>query len=149
MLSTIINIKKYQWIENYYYFILNYNIIIEKILNYLYNNYHIILIIYFLLLYFILICLLCSNEINIKTNSNNKKITIEEDLINKNINILSVLTEEYKNNINELNNKYDIILIKNKEYFLINNIIYKINKIKGDIYGVYNEDSNKIIKLKK
>ena len=66
MLGITQFIKKYRWFESYNYLIINYNLMIEKIINYLYNNFHIILIIYFLLLYIILIFLICSNEINKK-----------------------------------------------------------------------------------
>ena len=148
MLDLTHFIKNYKWIENYSYLIMNYNLIIEKIINYLYNNYHIILIIYFLLLYIILIFLICSNEINEKYNSINKKNLFIDNNLTEKINILTDFIDEYKNN-NIQSNNYDIIIIKNKEYFLIDNIVYKINKIKGDIYGIYNENTYQIKKIKK
>jgi hypothetical protein len=37
------------------------------------------------------------------------------------------------------------ILIKDKEYILIDDFVYNINKVKGEIYGTYNKTTNKII----
>jgi hypothetical protein len=53
--------------------------------------------------------------------------------------------------LKQTNTNYDnsnIILIKNKEYILIDDIVYKINKVKGNIYGTYNKTTNKVIKNK-
>ena len=80
----------------------------------------------------------------------------------KKIKILSLQNEELKNVLTNQNNElkkeinehyinYDnsnIILINDKEYLLIDDIIYKINKIKGDVYGTYNKTTNKVIKNK-
>ena len=60
------------------------------------------------------------------------------------------LIEEKNNLINILsdNNEYETIFIKDTEYFLIRNEVYKIKKIKGDFYGTYDPDKNKITKIK-
>lgn len=60
------------------------------------------------------------------------------------------LTEENNNLKHRLstNDEYETIVIKDKEYFLIDNQVYKINKIKGELYGNYNPEKNKVTKIK-
>ena len=66
------------------------------------------------------------------------------------IEILTNQIKELKNNIEEIytNNDSNLILIKDKEYILIDDCIYTINKIKGNIYGTYNKTTNKVTKIK-
>ena len=69
--------------------------------------------------------------------------------VNKNMGILQKKINDYNNlNLNEEDNNYNIVIIKDNEYFLIDNQIYKIIKIKGELYGNYDSDKNKVIKIK-
>ena len=66
------------------------------------------------------------------------------------IEILTNQIKELKNDIEEIytNNDSNLILIKDKEYILIDDCIYNINKMKGNIYGTYNKTTNKVTKIK-
>ncbi len=113
----------------------------------------------------------CENSHLYKKNKTNSKYDIVKsfDKLTNHVKLLTEKIEDYKTTIKEEQNKklneniktltekiqnytedseYETILIKNKEYFLIENNIYKIKKVKGDFYGIYDPTNNKVIKNK-
>ena len=83
-------------------------------------------------------------------NKNLKKYIEIKNEYEEQIEILTNQIKELKNDIEEIytNNDSNLILIKDKEYILIDDCIYTINKIKGNIYGTYNKTTNKVTKIK-
>jgi predicted nuclease with TOPRIM domain len=83
---------------------------------------------------------------------NKNMVTLQKKLDNYNQlkDQIEKLTEENNNLKHRLstNDEYETIVIKDKEYFLIDNQVYKINKIKGELYGNYNPEKNKVTKIK-
>ena len=51
-----------------------------------------------------------------------------------------------ENNI--VSEQFETIIIKDKEYLLIEDKVYNINKTKGTLYGSYNKETNKVTKIK-
>ena len=94
--------------------------------------------------------------IHVKAHTDNTDIhsignKYADKLANEAINVDECPYTEYKKTDNE-NIKFlitdgEIINIHDKQYFLINNLIYKINYITGDLYGNYNKTTNKVIKI--
>lgn len=84
---------------------------------------------------------------------NKNMITLQKKLDNYNQlkDQIEKLTEENNSlkHILSTNDEYETIVIKDKEYFLIDNNVYKINKIKGELYGKYDSEKNKVTKIKK
>jgi hypothetical protein len=83
----------------------------------------------------------------------NEKLTEENNNLKNIMVTLQTQLDKY-NQLKDENEKlieeyeYATIVIKDKEYFLINNEVYKIKKNKGELYGIYDSDKNKVIKIR-
>lgn len=89
-----------------------------------------------------------TNKINNSLNNIHKKL-LDYELLDKKYRELLIenkILNENNKDISE-NDDYGIISINNKDYLLVKNEVYKIKNIKGELYGYYDSNRNKIKKI--